>query len=91
MVDRTELRHEGSLLLAEARELRAAFPDVGAMSGLPVSSLPEGPCDGEGLADRRAALAYLRDEMLVVRAGRAADLTVLDDEMANVERLFRDS
>ena len=73
-------------MLAEARALRAAYPDAGAMAALPVSGLPTAPPgDGKGPVE----LHYLRDEMLVVRAGRAADLTVLDDEMANVERLLR--
>ena len=88
-MDRNEVRIMGGRMLAEARALRAAFPEVGVMSELPVSPVPPGADDGaEDPADGRAALGYLRDEMLVVRSGKAADLTVLDDEMANVERLL---
>ena len=73
-------------MLCEARALRTAFPDAEAMRGLPIGDLPpEG--SGEGAAELRAALAYLRDEMLMVRAGRARDLTVLDDEIAYAESL----
>jgi hypothetical protein len=76
-------------ILSEARALRAAFPDTAAMAGLPVSDLPAGPPDGrEDVGVYPAAFRYLRNEMLVVQAGEAADLTVLDDEMANVERLL---
>ncbi|MBN9520669.1 hypothetical protein J0H58_19485 [bacterium] len=78
-----------SRMLAEARALRAAFPDADAMGELPVSAVPVSPDATDALSDCRAALGYLRDEMLVVRAGKATDLTVLDDEMANVERLLR--
>ena len=85
---RDEVRVMGSRMLAEARALRAAFPDTGAMGELPVSPVPVASDAAEEPSDCRAALGYLRDEMLVVRAGRAADLTVLDDEMANVERLL---
>ena len=75
-----------SRMLAEARALRAAFPDADAMRELSVSPLPPGP--GVGSGDHHAALGYLRDEMLFVRAGGAFDLTVLDDEMTCVERLL---
>jgi hypothetical protein len=74
-------------MLAEARALRAAFPNVDAMRDLPVSALP--PTDGEQPSECRVALGYLRDEMLLVRAGKAESLTVLDDEIAGVERLLR--
>jgi hypothetical protein len=75
-------------MLGEARALRAAFPDAEAMRELPVSPLPPAAENGgQEAAECRAALGYLRDEMMVVRAGRAMDLTVLDDEIACVERL----
>jgi hypothetical protein len=75
-------------LLDEARALRAAFPNVEAMRRLPVSSLsPVANVEDVTAAEYLAGLRYLRDEMLVVQAGRATDLTVLDDEIACVERL----
>jgi hypothetical protein len=73
-------------MLSEARALRAAFPDGAAMRGLPVSPLPPG--QGPEASEFRTALGYLRDEMLLVRAGKADDLGVLDDEIAHVERLL---
>lgn len=76
-------------MLSEARAIRAAFPNVAAMTSLPVSPLPPKAETGDAVAaDYRAALGYLRDEMLVVRAGNARDLTALDDEIACVERLL---
>jgi hypothetical protein len=88
-VNRDEARSLGSCLLTEARALRAAFPDAAAMGVLTVTSVPAAGVAAEGPSDCLAALVYLRDEMLVVRAGKAADLTVLDDEMANLERHLR--
>ena len=85
---RDEVRAMGSRMLAEARALRAAFPNMDAMHDLRVSAIRTSPVDAGDEAGLAAALGYLRDEMLVVQAGRAADLTVLDDEMANVERLL---
>jgi hypothetical protein len=86
----SEARHLGSRLLTEARALRASFPDVDAMREVRVGDLPEAQAgDGQDAPDSPAALRYLRDEMLAVRAGRASDLTVLDDEIAGVERLLR--
>jgi hypothetical protein len=83
------MRTLGLRILAEARALRGAFPDADAMSELSVSAIPSvAPGDNDGVAEYRAALGYLRDEMLVVRAGRAVTLTVLDDEIACVERLL---
>jgi len=70
-------------LLDQARALEAAFPD--GVAGLSVADLPDG-----GPPDLIPALRYLRDEMLLVRAGNVTDLTVLDDEIACVERLLRD-
>lgn len=85
-----EVKRMVGRILAEARALRAAFPDADAMREVRVSDLPAAPPGSdEGAPSCRAALSYLYDEMLVVRAGKAADLTVLDDEMANVERLLR--
>jgi hypothetical protein len=82
----------GMRMLREARALRAAFPDANAMGDLPVSALPpESPNEGDEVIEYRTALRYLRDEMLLVRAGKADDLTVLDDEIACVERLLPDA
>ena len=72
-------------ILAEARAIRAAFPDTQAMQGVTISPLPPEPTGGAAL---RAALRYLRDEMVLVRAGKADDLVVLDDEIAGVEHLL---
>jgi hypothetical protein len=84
-VDRIELRSMGARLLSEARALRAAFPDGEAMRALPVSPLSPEVSGQEAV---RAALVYLRDEMLLVRSGKANELGVLDDEIARVERLL---
>ena len=74
-------------MLDEARALRAAFPDARALRGLPVSDIPAAADDeSESATACRGALGYLRDEMLLVRAGEARDLTVLDDEVACAER-----
>jgi hypothetical protein len=81
----------GGRLLAEARALRAAFPDVAAMRAVWVSGIPA--ASGEDAADSsdyRAACRYLRDEMLLVQAGKVTDLTVLEDEMTGVERRLGD-
>ncbi len=86
---RNELRVAGERLLAEARAVRAAYPDGAAMRRVPASGVgPTG--DDEGSEALRAAMRYLRDEMAVVRDGRAGTLAVLDDEVANVERRMRD-
>ena len=85
-VDGNETRTTEMGLLNEARALRAAFPDVDAMRELLLSALPPEAPDGDEEATAfRAALGYLRDEMLLVRAGRADSLTVLDDEIAYTE------
>jgi hypothetical protein len=73
-------------ILDEAEALRAAFPDVTAMLALPISVLPPEPHAEKSI---RTALGYLRDEMLLVRAGRVEELTVLDDEIACVRKLVR--
>lgn len=79
----------GVRMLSEARAVRAAFPDVEAMQELSVSPLPPKAQNGDAAAtEYRPALGYLRDEMLLVRAGKANGLTVLDDEIACVERLL---
>jgi hypothetical protein len=87
-MSRDEMRDVSVRMLGEARALRAAFPDAGAMRELPVSAIPAATGDeGEDEAAYRDALGYLRDEMLLVRAGKADSLLVLDDEIACVERL----
>jgi hypothetical protein len=75
-------------MLNEARALRAAYPDAEAMRALPVGALPAESPGGDAASALRAALGYLRDEMLLVRAGRAGNLIVLDDEIACVEGLL---
>ena len=84
-MDRSELRALGRRLLEEARALRAAFPDVAAMRELSVSAARAEPFGDDEFA---AALGYLRDEMLLVRAGGTDTLTVLDDEIALAESLL---
>jgi hypothetical protein len=87
-MNRDEMRTMGTRMLHEARALRAAFPDTDAMRDLPVSALPRrSPDESEEMSEYRAALGYLRDEMMLVRAGKAENLIVLDDEIACVERL----
>jgi hypothetical protein len=86
---RRALLAEGERLLGQAALLRAAYPDDAAMRLLPVA----GPWDwppggGEEIATARAALGNLRDEMLLVRDGRATSLGVLDDEIACTRRLL---
>jgi hypothetical protein len=77
-----ELLVAGERLLAEARALRAAFPDVEAMRRVPASEV-EASVVVETLS---AALRYLRAEVALVRSGEADCLTVLDDEIENVRR-----
>lgn len=85
---RNEMRNTGIRMLREARALRAAFPHVDAMCGMTVSAVPAVPHGANAAAgEYHAALRHLWDEMLVVRAGQAGGLTVLDDEIACVERL----
>lgn len=88
MAVQNEVRAVGACLLDEARAIRAAFPDAAAMRDLPVSPLPPGGANGPEESECRAALGYLRNEMLLVQAGRATSLVVLDDEIAGVERLL---
>ena len=86
-MDRSELRTLGRRLLEEARALWAAFPDAGAMRELAVDEAQPGPFGDDEGAAACAALGYLRDEMLLVRAGGTDTLTVLDDEIAHAECL----
>ena len=78
-MDRIELLAAATLLLAQARALRDRFPDAAALAALPVAELP--PARPGGAATLRAALVCLREEMLLVRQGRAGALNVLEDEM----------
>lgn len=87
-MNQTELRALAVQMLGEARALHTAFPDVVTMRELPISVVPqEEPCSGGRTGC--AALRYLRDEMLLVRAGLATELTVLNDEITCVEALLR--
>jgi hypothetical protein len=87
-MDRSELRARGRRLLEEVRALRAVFPDAGAMRELPVDEAQPGPFGDEGATACAAALGYLRDEMLLVRAGGTNTLAVLDDEIVHAESLL---
>lgn len=73
-------------VLSEARAIRDAFPDLGAMGKLPVS--PLAPTDDGVTGGHLAILGDLRDEMLMVRDGRAEDLLVLDNEIACLEEFL---
>jgi len=84
MLSRDEARRSGSGMLADARALRAAFPDEAALRGVEIGPAPTG---GEP-PELAAAMKYLWDEMGLVRAGRAGTLAVLDDEIAHVESLL---
>lgn len=79
-----EVRRMGSGMLADARAIRAVYPDEAAMRGVDIGPAPAG---GEP-PTLAAAMKYLWDEMGLVRAGRAGTLAVLDDEIANVESLL---
>jgi hypothetical protein len=86
---RDELRVVGERLLEQARALRTAFPNLAAMRQVAVGDIGTEPVGEVGRAVAlRAALGYLRNEMVLVRDRRADALTVLDDEIANVERLM---
>jgi len=88
-MEQTDMQSTRLLMLGEARALQAAFPNTDAMRDLPVSAVPQPSTDeGETARTYRAALGYLRDEMLLVRAGKADSLTVLNDEIAFVESLL---
>lgn len=76
----------GARLVAEARALRAAYPDAAAMRALGVSDVSPVPAGRVG-----AALRHLRDEMLLVRSGQAGTAAVLDDELALAERALAES
>ena len=66
------------------------FPNSTAMREVSVSPVPPAsPGEDDGMVACRAALGYLRDEMLLVRAGKADSMTVLDDEIAYTESLLR--
>lgn len=74
----------GQQLLDHARAVRAAYPDAAAMQALAVTPLPT----GTGWPDLRAAMRYLWQELALVQAGGSGGVGVLDDEIANVERLL---
>ncbi len=87
-MDRVELLNAAAGLLRAADAVRAAWPDPAAMSRLPAGDTPPaGPADGASAA-LITALGYVRDELAVVRGGRADTLAVLDDEVANARRLL---
>lgn len=88
-MDRNELRALGKRLLGEARALQAVFPNESALRAVTLSVFNLEPFDGDEVADTfGAALRYLRDEMILVRDGKADTLTVLTDEMNNTESLL---
>lgn len=83
------MRALGRCLLKEARAIRAAYPDADAMRGVAISALnSESFHDDAGAAEFWAALGYLRAEMVLVRDAGAGTVGVLDDEIANVVRLY---
>lgn len=87
-MDRSELRSLGKRLLKEARAIRGAYPDADTMRESPLSDVPTASFgDDHGAATFWAALGYLRAEMALVRNGKAGTLTVLEDEIANVESM----
>jgi hypothetical protein len=89
-VERSELRALGNRLLAEARALRSACLHDGVTRELPVSEVQKGTfADDAKALTLWAALGYLREEMVLVRDGKAGTLTVLDDEIAYTEELLR--
>jgi hypothetical protein len=68
-------------LLNEARSLQAAFPNFEAMQAITISPLPV-------VSDSLLRpLKILRDEMLLLRAGKTDTVLVLDDEIRNVESM----
>lgn len=81
-MDQHEARAMGERILNEARAPRAAFPNAATLRHLPVSGLPITFGVSPPLL---AALRCLRDEVLLVRAGKAVDLTVLNDVIACIE------
>ena len=85
-MDCDDIRILGARLVAEARALRAAYPDAAAMRTVGVSEVSP---DSAGRVV--AVLRHLRDEMLLVRSGQAGTPVVLDDELALAERALADS
>lgn len=83
-MERDAMMIAGRRMLAEARSLRAAFPDAAAMWGMVISAPPT----SSNYPALVSALGFLRDEMLLVQDGKAPTLGVMDDEMANVESLL---
>jgi hypothetical protein len=61
--------------------LLAAFPNLEAMQAITISPLPAVS------ASFLRALKILRDEMILVRAGKTGTLTVLEDEIRNAEAM----
>jgi hypothetical protein len=76
-----EMRQAGTRLLAEARAVRAAYPDAAAMRAVLITQLPV----GTGWSPLRAALQYLWDETVLVRDGKSGGVGVLDDEIAHAQ------
>jgi hypothetical protein len=77
-----EMRAAGAQLLAQARAVRAAYPDAAAMRAVLLSPRP----DGGGRPQLLTALRSLWDEVVLVRDGKADGVGVLTDEIACVER-----
>jgi hypothetical protein len=88
-MSRDDVRAAGERLLAAARSVRAAFPDVGAMRRVAIGDRPDCSVGEAPEAARcRAALGFLWDELALVRAGKADTRTVLDDEMTHAAGLL---
>jgi hypothetical protein len=77
------MRRAAEQLLREARAMVAAYPSPTAPAVEPIRPLPDDAGGEQALA---RALANLRDEMALVRAGTAGGVVVLADEIACVER-----
>jgi hypothetical protein len=71
-------------LLAQARAVRAGYPNETAMRAVEVTPLPA----GTDQPDLRSAMQYLWQEIELLRDGKAGSVGVLDDEIAHVEAVL---
>ena len=71
-------------LLAQARAVRAGYPDDAVMRAVEVTPLPT----ETGWPDLRSAMRCLWQEMALMRDGTAGGVWVLDDEIAHVETVL---
>ena len=87
-MSREEVRVAGERLVEQAGRVRAAFPDANALLAVPIDPPIVGKLADAAAEAVRAALGFLRAEILLVQAGKTADLGVLADEMANSTALL---